>query len=165
MALVIEDGSVVTGANSYVSEATGQAYADARGIEVAVTEQLLIKAMDYLEALRSEYQGTKVSGDQALQWPRSGVVVDEYPIDDETIPQCLKDAQCQLAIDANSVTLQPTGDRREVLSESYAKGLVAKTYSAGNGGSPRPRLTAAEALIAPLLKSSTGEGWLRTVRV
>lgn len=165
MALVIEDGSVVTGANSYVTLAEALAYAEARDSSADVTEGRLIDAMDYLESLRAEYQGYKVSGGQPLQWPRVGVVVDDYPIGDDTIPQCLKDAQCQLAMDAATVKLLPTGDRREVLSESYAMGVVSKTYASGVGGSPKPRLTAADALIAPLLKSSSGEGFIRTVRV
>lgn len=166
MALTIEDGSVVEGANSYVSVATAQAYADARGSSVEITEELLVSAMDYLESLRADYQGSKVEGGQSLQFPRTGVVVDGFPLDDDEIPQCLKSAQCQLAMDAKSVSLLPTGDRREVVSESYAKGVVAKTYATGIGGSPKPRLTAADALIAPLLKSAVNGGaLLTTVRV
>lgn len=167
MALVIEDGSVVTGANSYVTLAEAQAYAVARGsTSASITEVKLISAMDYLESLRADYQGSKISGDQVLQWPRTGVVVDDFAIGDDEIPSCLKAAQCQLAMDASVVSLLPTGDRREVTSESYAKGVVAKTYATGLGGSPKPRLTAAEALLAPLLKSAANDGaMIRTVRV
>lgn len=166
MALVIEDGSQVAGANSYVSLATAKSYASARGSTAMITEAKLIEAMDYLESLRADYQGMKISGDQPLQWPRVGVVVDDFPIDEDEIPSCLKAAQCQLAMDATSVKLLPTGDRREVTSESYAKGVVAKTYATGLGGSPKPRLTAADALLAPLLKSAANDGvMIRTVRV
>lgn len=166
MALVIEDGSQVAGANSYETLVAARAYATARGFTGSITEAKMREAMDYLESLRADYQGYKVSGDQALQFPRVGVVVDGYAIADDVIPSCLKAAQCQLAMDATAVKLLPTGDRREVTSESYAKGVVAKTYATGIGGSPKPRLTAADALLAPLLKSAEGGGMLlRTVRV
>ena len=167
MALVIEDGSLVTGANSYVTVATAQEYADGLEIDVSISEGHVRQAMLYLEALRSDYQGAKVSDSQTTQFPRYGVYIDTYAIDSDVIPQCLIDAQCQLAIDAaNGTSLLPTGDRREVISESYAKGIVAKTYSPGTGGSPKPRLTAADALIAPLLKSAlNGGAWLTTRRV
>jgi hypothetical protein len=165
MALTIEDGSGVAGANSYVSVVNAQAWVTARGIIVTMTEALLLKAMDYLESLRAEYQGTKTDSAQALQWPRAGVYIDGTLIDDDVIPTELIAAQCQLACDAYTISLLPSGDGREVVSESYAKGVVAKTYSPGSGGTARPKLRAADAFLAPLLNSALTGGFLTTVRV
>jgi hypothetical protein len=165
MALTIETGARVTGANSYVSLVDAQAWADAREIDVEVTEALLLKAMDYLESLRAEYQGVKVSATQALQWPRYGVELDGYPLDSDDIPSTLISAQCQLACDASTLELMPSGDGREVVEESMVMGLVAKKYSPGSGGTARPHLRAAEAFLAPLLNSAVGAGFLTTVRV
>jgi hypothetical protein len=50
VALIIEDGTGKTTAQSYASEAELAAYAAERGITIAGTDtQLLLKAMDYLE--------------------------------------------------------------------------------------------------------------------
>ena len=71
MALTIEDGTGVAGANTYLSEDEFAAYASARGkIITGSLEQLIIQAMDYVETLR--FRGQKNSSDQALQWPRAG---------------------------------------------------------------------------------------------
>lgn len=165
MALTIETGAGVAGANSYISVVNAQTWVTARGIAVTVTEALLLKAMDYLESLRAEYQGVKTDSTQALQWPRAGVYIDGVLFDEDAIPQELISAQCQLARDAYTMTLLPSGDGREVISESYAKGVVAKTYSPGSGGSPKPHLRAADAFLAPLLKSAVGGGFIMTERV
>lgn len=97
MAIVVEDGTEVSGANSYVTEAELTAYATARGITLAGdTEQLLIKAMDYIEGL--SYKGTKVTSTQALQWPRIGVVIDGYVNSSDNIPTELKNGEMETAV-------------------------------------------------------------------
>jgi hypothetical protein len=164
MALTIETGAGVANANSYVSVVNAQAWATARGIAVTVTEALLLKAMDYLESLRAEYQGIKSDSAQALQWPRAGVYIDGSPFDDDAIPTELISTQCQLACDAYSMSLLPSGDGREVILERV-EGVVTKQYSPGSGGAARPHLRAADAFLAPLLKSAIGGGFLTTVRV
>lgn len=103
MALIIEDGSIVTGANSYVDVVGAVAYATAFGINIGtddtITEQRLRKAMVYLE--NQEWRGNRSEAEtQALAWPRYGVSYDGVYIDSDEIPQRLKDAQAQLVIEA-----------------------------------------------------------------
>lgn len=95
--IIVEDGTIVTGANSYVSASTLNTYATNRGKTISGTkEDLLIQAMDYLES--QSFKGAKRTSDQPLQWPRVDVVVDGYYQDSDEIPQLLKDALCQIAI-------------------------------------------------------------------
>lgn len=109
MALVIEDGSVVAGANSYIEVQDAKDYAAARGVDLgsddAVTEQRLLGAMDYLESL--SYKGTRTDPDnQVLAWPRTGVVSDGRTYGPNVIPTQLKSAQAQLVIELfNGVVL------------------------------------------------------------
>jgi hypothetical protein len=108
MAIVVEDGTIVTGANSYVTTAELTTYATARGVTISGDEeQLLIKAMDYLETL--DFIGMKSTANQALQWPRAYVIIDGYYVDVTTIPTQLKKAQMAMAlfIDGGN-SLQPT---------------------------------------------------------
>lgn len=114
MTITVEDGSIVADANSYVDEADLTAFASARGITLTTDEeQLLIRAMDYIEYLY--YKGTKVSEDQSLQWPRTGVYIDGYLFSDEAIPKEIKEAQmqCAIAIDQGNDPLQDL-DRKVV---------------------------------------------------
>lgn len=97
MAIIVEDGTIVTGANSYVTTTELATYGTARGTTfTGDTEQLLHRAMDYLES--QSFVGTKSTSDQPLQWPRSGVSIDGYEVTSSTIPTELKNAQLATAI-------------------------------------------------------------------
>lgn len=167
MALIIEDGTGVVGANSYIDAATARAYADARGLTLpaadAEVERLLVKAMDFIESFRGEFQGIKTSVDQALQWPRRGALLDGYPIDEDAIPTVLASAQAQLAADANLQDLMPIGTGKEVVMEKVD--VVQVQYAETGDANPQPIFTKAEALLKPLLKSGLFGGVLRSVRV
>ena len=69
MALVVEDGSVVSGANSYITLADYRAWANARGISASdsdtVLERYVLRAMDYFEQL--VFIGNKANENQLLQ--------------------------------------------------------------------------------------------------
>lgn len=164
MALVIENGSLVAGATSYVSVAEARAYAAARASTFpaddtegnAAAEVALIVAMDYLESLRADFKGRKVNpATQALQWPRQGVEIDGWDVSISTIPNELKFAQIQLATEAaNGTDLMPTGDGREVIREKVD--VLETEYRPGAGGAPQPVLVKVQALLAPLLAASFG---------
>lgn len=98
--LVIEDGSVVSGANSYVTAAEFRTFCENRDIAIVSTygdeSQLLLKAMDFLE--QQDFIGIKSNSDQPLQFPRSDLWIDGYAVDADAIPQLLKDAQITIAI-------------------------------------------------------------------
>lgn len=119
MAIVVEDGSVVDGANSYVTEAELTQYATDRALTLTgTTEALLIKAMDYLDSL--DFIGVKYTRSQSLQWPRQGVVIDGYTLATNEIPSELKKAQMTIAlsIDAGNDPLATIG--RAVKKEKLA---------------------------------------------
>ena len=94
MALVIEDGSVVSGANSYVTLAEFKAWADARDITYSaddnVLEATILRAMDYIERLY--FIGNKANENQPLQWPRTEALIDGYYADATEIPKEVKTA-------------------------------------------------------------------------
>ena len=96
MPLIVEDGSIVAGANSYISEAEYAAWADSRfgsGRSTAPScdeeiERFVLRAMDYFES--KEFIGDKKQSDQPLQWPRNNVYIDGYYVSDSTIPEDVK---------------------------------------------------------------------------
>ena len=169
MALIVETGAIVAGANSYVSLTDCRAYATARALSLPVAdadlEALLISAMDYLEGLRSRYQGAKVSPEtQALQWPRTGVYVDGVAFGETAIPKELKDAQSRLACEKFAgVDIMPTTTGAFVSEETV--GPLTTKYDASQGGGTQPNISSVDALLAPLFSQSTAGGLaLRTVR-
>lgn len=98
MTLIVETGSIVANANSYISVVDFQAYATARGVSIvsSTPEQLLVQAMDYIENLK--YKGTKQTINQPLEWPRYNVWIDGYPFQPNTIPSQLTAGQCEVAL-------------------------------------------------------------------
>lgn len=170
MALIIEDGTVVANANSYVTLVEARAYALARGVTLSGTDSeveiLAIKAMDYLEAQRGKYQGRKTDPDnQVLQWPRKEVYIDcDEVVDQNTIPQELKDAQCQLIIEGhNSVVLQPNLTSGEVRREKLPH--LEIEYNDKGGSSVSPVMTAVRSLLDPLFFRCGNKFSLHTIRV
>ena len=150
MAIIIEDGTIVAGANSYASEAELTAFAAERGATLTgAADVLLIKAMDYVESFRKAFQGSKVDAAQPLQWPRSGAYVDGYPIPTTEIPVDLKRAQMQAAIESDSTDLNPnTGQavKREKVD------VIEVEYESG-GANQAPTFRKVDAYLEPLLSS------------
>lgn len=105
MAIVVEDGTVVAGANSYITRASAIAYAAARGVTLAdttATDVLIVKAFDYLESLRSQFKGELVEYDQPAAWPRAGATIEGYDWSNDEIPRQVIAAQCALVVEINA---------------------------------------------------------------
>lgn len=157
MSLIIEDGTIVAGAVSYVTAAEARTWASRRGVTLsaddAVLEPLLVKACDFLQSLEGQFKGYRVDDAQPLAWPRQEVYLfgNTTAISKTYVPQQLKDAQCQLAIDAATRDLQPTGDGREVLMKQVD--VIVTQYARRGSGVSRPVLDKAMAILSPLLRS------------
>ncbi len=183
MTLEVEDGTGKADANSYVSVAEYRAYAQARGVSLPVddaqVEAQLTQAMDYVESFRAKYQGRKTwprpgmdvshPHAQALQWPRTGVTIDcDYDLPDNVIPQELKQAQMQAALEVNAgLSLMPSSDGRVVKKEKVD--VIETEYMTAQdmggdavvGVASFPLL---EALLEPLFNACGGGFFLRTRR-
>lgn len=167
MALIVEDGSIVANAVTYVSATDLAAYATARGLTLpadeASRERLLVKAMDFLELLESRFQGSRVSVEQALAWPRYGVTLNGFSVADDSIPTALKNALCQLACDANSVDLMPNGTGREIIRQKVD--VIETEYANTGSGSVTPELNKAMAFLTPLFADGATGFTIPIIRV
>lgn len=155
MAIIVEDGTGVPGANSYVSVAEFEAYALARGVTLTGTptsEQLLLRAMDYLESL--QYIGEIALCGQSLMWPRYGVYIDGHCyINNLTIPQELKNAQMVTALSIDS-GMDPLGQlpTPRLISETTVGPITVK-YEPG-----QPYTTIIRRISAMLRRLIRGTG-------
>lgn len=98
MALTVEDGSIVSGANSYATVADTAAFFSSRGFTTPEGgyEPLLLLAMDALNGL--DYRGQKTSEASDLPFPRKDVSnLDGVLYSDDSIPPNLRLAQMWLA--------------------------------------------------------------------
>lgn len=119
MSLIVEDGSVVLNAESYVSVFEADDYHDTRGtanwslLSVTEKEQALRRATDFMKGrYRARWKGGRLHPFQALDWPRQGVVTDDmgsamppyyaFVIDYRIIPLEVKQACAELALRAAS---------------------------------------------------------------
>lgn len=135
MTLIVEDGTIVAGANTYISAADFSTYAAARGITlIGDPATLLLEAMDYLEGL--VYKGIKRTIGQTLQWPRVDVYIDTYYLQANTLPIQLLNGQCWAAIAIDQGTDLMQDLPRRVASEKvgnievhYAPGAAANVYN------------------------------------
>ena len=170
MALVVEDGSIVPGANAYVDLASVRAYALARGIVLPVDDDecsvLVIKATDYLESKRCLYQGWRVTSLQDLSWPRSNIFIYGEDFPPNAIPGLLTNAQMALTVIANSgVDLLPLIDSSRFVTKEKV-GPIATEYSdPAKYDLVGPVFTAVDAMLKPLFLHGCYPNSLTTIRV
>ena len=154
MALIIEDGTEVTSANSYAAYSDLTAYALLRGVTITAVqadgEALLLKAMDALYG--RPWQGERVTNTQALEWPRTGVYRDGQLLTYNEIPRELFYGQLALAMAAVSTTLMPvtTGNAKGPIIEETVHGAVTLKYANSGRVSPVAAVSDANALLSVL---------------
>jgi len=155
VSLIIEDGSQVANANSFVTDADYTVYATARGLTVGATvgdrEQELIKAVDYLQSVENSLQGYRSSSTQELIYPRQGVTLYGYVLASDVIPKELKNAQMEAAIYANSGVLLANTSNNNIKSEKLD--TLEVEYFKG-GSSTNTQLTRVNAQLRPLLEDA-----------
>ena len=187
--LILEDGTGVADANSYVDADTARQYASTRGIALPAVpvsgpdqvEIWLIKAAEYLDA--QVWVASLATPTQGLQWPRVFtqpylnypylpflVLPFMYPIDASyyVVPSKLKAAQCQLAIEQfNGVTLLPTteGGYNSQFVTREKTDVIETNYSEKLGTLTTPTMLIVNSLLRGLLVPGGGSGAIRAVRL
>lgn len=169
MTLIVEDGSNVSGANSYGSVADADAYHSARG-NAAWTEAstspdqgktaALIRATAAIDAkYRGRWPGYRTSGrHQSLEWPRTAAYdIEGNPIAGTEIPQEVKDATFEAALRelADAGSMMPDLERGGNITSLQA-GSVAITY--GANAQARTTYTLIDGILSSLLQSGSGGG-------
>ncbi len=144
--MIVEDGSIIPNANSYVSIEYANEYFSIRNNSLWVGEDFqkegfLIRSTDYIEGrFGNRFIGQRVSNLQSLSWPRKGT----NGISSNIIPVAVKNACCEYAVRAIQGALAPdvvtdasgaikatTREKVGPLEESYS--LVGKGVSIGSG--------------------------------
>lgn len=140
MALTVEDGSIVAGAESYITLAEANTYFTNRNnatwaaLSDAAKEAAIREAAQYIDGVYT-FIGYIVDSDQVMAWPRTpGYDLQGRTILTTEIPQKIKDAQCELALEASSSSLLAsyTGETQSEkvgsLAVSYFRGSPVKSF-------------------------------------
>ena len=159
MAITVEDGSLITGANSYVSRADAWDYAQARGVSLPQCDEeldaVILKAMDYLESFSPRFKGDRVERDQALSWPRNGVRIESWFWSATEIPRQVISAQLALICEiANGEDpFNPSAADLPVIRKRV-EGAVEVEYASPGGALKVSKTQASRTIINLLLRNS-----------
>lgn len=158
MALIVEDGSIVTGADSYVS------LADARGLAAKYGKTLPADDTEAEAALRNgavyvglqepAMCGTRVSASQSLAYPRQGVSLYGFPVASNTIPSQVITAQVMAAVEYGAGTDVRASTDGRVTSLERVEGAVTVEYFNNGTTGAATVITAAMDALRPLLCGS-----------
>lgn len=168
MALIVETGSIVAGAESYISVADADTHHSNRGaaawaaLTTAQKEQALRKATDYmLQIYRMLWKGVRMSATQALDWPRAWVYLEpvvtgansDFPnlVADNVVPTEVKNACAELALRASSATLYADLTQQK---KKVKVGPIETEYDTST--SQAVRYESARAMLSPYLLKQQG---------
>lgn len=156
--MIVEDGTVVAGANSYGEVEDCVTYATSRGLTFAAmpedeAKSALIRATDAMDATyRQRLPGDKVDGrDQSLEWPRTGATdANGDTIEEDEVPDEWVRATFEMAVRerANPGSMMPDLERGGAI-RSIRAGSVGIDY--GNNASATTVFTKIDGMLSGLL--------------
>jgi len=158
MALVVETGAIVDGANTLVNLQDYKDWLSARGFDAPVDdatgETELIRANDYLEELY--WKGSRIKREQPLQWPRYDTVdKDGFDHLSHEIPTDVVLAQIEIAYRIREGFDPSEQVDRNISSESVD--VLSVTYQSGSSDAVSiHNIPRAQRLLKPYLRSSGG---------
>ncbi|MGY2048907.1 DnaT-like ssDNA-binding protein [Methylobacterium sp. JK268] len=167
MPLIVEDGSGLPSAESYVSVAASDAYHAARANtgwagDDAIKEAALRRATEFLDSLfEGRWIGRPAIRGQGLCWPRqraydAGLTL----LPANIVPRGVIRATCEAALRElqSPGSLQPDVHPGERIVSETVGPLSVEYGDQGVGGDVLPVVTIVNRLVAPLLRSVAGAG-------
>lgn len=156
MALTVEDGSIISGANSYVDRATFISYALDMGAvapDDATTDAKLIKAAKFIDGHEESLIGRRVDRSQSMAFPRYEVIIDGFSWQHNEIPQRVIECQMALALDlVDGIDIYNPEPALAVKREKV-EGAVEVEYFGTGAGAPMTHNSASDSLLNTLLTS------------
>lgn len=157
MSLIVEDGTGLSTAESYVSVANADTRMSNLGettwaaLSTTEKEQALRRSTIYmLQAYRSRWQGLRLNSTQALDWPRSWVVVDGYSVASDEVPADIANACADYALKAVA------GDLNADLTRAVVRKKVGPLETEYSEHSPQSvRYRSIDMALAPYLTGSS----------
>lgn len=161
MSLIVETGEIVPGADSYVSLADARMISGLYGLDLPAddgeAEIALRNGMIYVENYELILKGMRVSADQPLAWPRSGVYRFGFLLAPDTIPGDVQRAQVFAAVEiAANGEAWGVDNGKSVASEEVTGAVAVSYFNTGRTGAGY-RIKRADNAMQPLLASGAGQ--------
>lgn len=155
MALVVEDGSVVAGADSYLSLADARTLAAKYGYVLpevdAEAEAALRNGAIYVGLQEPALCGKRVSAAQSLSFPRTGISLYGFPVANNVIPDQVKLAQLIAGAEYGSGAAVRASSDGRVTTMERVEGAVTVQYANNGNTGATITITAAMDALRPLL--------------
>lgn len=168
MTLIVEDGTVVAGANCYCSLTFANAWHSSRGMTLWATdmtdperEAAIIRAAQFMQqSFRMRWLGYRKTTTQSMDWPRYEVERKDGPMvygyaanwyDDDVVPIEVQQANAELAYKAAFGDLLEDYGR---LTKREKVDAIEVEYFIGS--SPTIKYISVERLLSPLLRDGGG---------
>lgn len=172
MALVVEDGTGLATAESYLSVADAGTYHSNHGNSTwsgtdAAKEAALRRATRYLDGhYRGRWKGFKRLRTQALEWPRyEAYDLSGYDLDSDEVPTAVKHATAEAALRelVSPGSLQPDLDRGGMVqSKTVSAGPVSSSTTYAADATARKLFSVLDELLSALVRSSTSVKLVRS---
>jgi hypothetical protein len=158
MALIIENGSIVTNSDSYVTRADYIAYALALGITIAdgvAADVQLVDATQFIESHAGNLKGYRFTRDQSLAWPRGSVEIEGWFWNNDEIPRQVILAQMAIALDINAGVDLYNPQPVKVRKLEKIEGAIEVEYFGQDNAVSLSRSSRARALLNSLLRRTS----------
>jgi hypothetical protein len=172
MPLLVEDGTIVEGANTYLDVASVIAFCSDRGITFpadSIITQKIYLAMDWFEGLR--FNGSLVDTDQPLSFPREGLTQNGETISAEKSILLAKEILVQATVYAFEIDLSPVeaAKPKGEIRQEKVEGLERTYFSKYGNSANLPFMPRLQMLLEEISTygASTGtvDGRLNILRV
>lgn len=157
--LIVENGTGLPNADSYVSLAEADEYHLKRGnqmwgnLSAERREQLLRLASDYITYIFGNvFVGVRAVSSQSLAWPRISTV--DYTLYNQGVPRQIREATAELALVQNTTPLMP--NVRSAAKKKVKVGSIEVEYVAS--GYTGPRFLAATSRLGEFVNQMLGSG-------
>lgn len=167
MALIVEDGSIVPNADSFLSLVDARSLAANYGLTIDAddtqAEIQLRQAYQALIVYEPQLQGFRVSAEQTGIYPRSGVDKNCFPVASDVIPEEVKLAQIYQvdAINSGSYSSNTT-DSGEKLASFEVVGAYKESYQDDSSTSLNTIVQGVVNSLYPLTKAASCGGGFGT---
>jgi hypothetical protein len=165
--LIIEDGSVVANANSFVTDDEYKAYAKLKGYSVPATqpdrEANLANAYDFINfTYEQRLQGSRVTPQtQTGIMPRNYMVAYDALVANDSIPQDFKNAQMLVSFSINDgVDTNAVKDSANLAGFSVGNGAYSESYQSGSSTPTLAQMPAVSRVLKPYTNAGLSGGGL-----
>lgn len=162
--IIPEDGSGVTGSNSYITLVEYNTFLENHGLSDSRGDEqknaALINGWQYVNNQDSRYSGRRTASAQTGAFPRAGSSLYGYSVASNVITQNAKDGQAQYAYESSLTALYAVGTGQAITKEKVD--VIEVEYAESASTNPQPNFEEANEYLKPLYKNG---GAMSVIRV